>query len=232
MIDVPQYLHGRAGVVRCGQRLEKALPTEGAVLYLSRLEKAHDALGMIPELAKPFPLEPVCARREKIEDLPVGHARGDKGLRVLPACKRRGKRDERLDALAFGSGQPYIRNCLLSLASRRDHVANEGAGNRLGLPSLPRERSNQTFRYEDLQCSPDPGAPKAISGFDLYFRECRSRGDFAGQDGMAKHLESHRTFGGWPRGLRRREGRGPIIHAPRSARFVTSHKVLCDISQG
>jgi hypothetical protein len=125
-------------------------------------------------------MEPVCASRENVEDLPIGHARGDEGLRVLPSCKRRGKRDKRLDALAFGRGQLYIRNRRLSLAPRRDHVADEGAGDRLGLPSLPRERSDQTFCYEDLQGSSDPGAPEPIPGFDLYFRECRSRGEFAG----------------------------------------------------
>jgi hypothetical protein len=41
---------------------------------------------MIPELAKPFPVEPVSAIRKKIEDLPIGHARGDEGLRILPFC--------------------------------------------------------------------------------------------------------------------------------------------------
>jgi hypothetical protein len=180
MVDLPQYLRSRAGVIRCGQRLEKTLAAKGSVLNLSRLEKAHYALGMIPELAKPFSLEPVCASRENVEDLPIGHARGDEGLRVLPSCKRRGKRDKRLDALTFGGGQLYIRNRRLSLAPRRDHVADEGAGDRLGLPSLPRERSDQTFCYEDLQGSSDPSAPKPIPGFDLYFRECRPRGEFAG----------------------------------------------------
>jgi hypothetical protein len=48
---------------------------------------------------------------------------------------------------------------------------------------------------------------------------------------MPKHLESHRTFGGRARGVRQREGRRPIIHDTRSAWFVTSHKMLCDISQ-
>ena len=119
-------------------------------MNLSRLEKAHDALGMIPELAKPFPVKPVGAIREKIEDLPVGHARSDEGLRVLTSRQRGGKHDKRLDALACGGGQLYIRNCRLSLAPRRDHVADEGAGDRFGPPSLPREQSNQTFRGEDL----------------------------------------------------------------------------------
>jgi hypothetical protein len=142
MVNVPQYCRGCAGVIRCGQRLEKALTAEGLVLNVSRLEKAHDALGMIPEFAKPFPVKPVSAIREKIEDLPVGHARGDEGLRVLPSCKRRGKHDERLKALAFGGSQLYMRNYCLSLAPRRDHVADEGAGDRFGLPSLPWERSD------------------------------------------------------------------------------------------
>jgi hypothetical protein len=97
---------------------------------------------MIPELAKPFPVKPAGAIREKIEDLPVGHARGDEGLRVLTSCKRCGKHDERLDALAFGGSQLYMRDCRLSVAPRHGHVADEGAGDRFGLPSLPRKRSD------------------------------------------------------------------------------------------
>lgn len=142
MVNVPQYLRSRAGVIRCGKRLEKALTAKWSVLNLSRLEKADYALGMIPELAKPFPVKPVSAIGEKIEDLPVGHARGDKGLWVLPSCKRRGKHDECLKALAFGGSQLYMRNYRLGLAPRRDHVADERAGDRFGLPSLPRERSD------------------------------------------------------------------------------------------
>jgi hypothetical protein len=142
MVNVPQYRGDRAGVIRRGERLDKALAAEWSVLNLSRLKKAHYALGMIPKLAKPFPVKPVSAIREKIEDLPVGHACGDEGLRVLPSCKRRGKRDERLKALAFGGSQLYMRNYCLSLAPRRDHVADEGAGDRFGLPSLPWERSD------------------------------------------------------------------------------------------
>ena len=73
---------------------------------------------------------------------------------------------------------------------------------------------------------------RADTGFQALLQRMPLQGQLTGQDSMPKHLESHRTFGGWARGLRQREGRRPIIHDARSAWFVRSHKMFCDISQG
>lgn len=202
MVDVPQYRRGGAGVIRRSQRFEETLAAERSVLKLSRLEKAHYALGMVPELTKPFPVEPVGTIREKIEYLPVGHARGDEGLRVVAFRNRRVQQDERMDTFAFRGVQLHMGNHRLSLTPRSDQAADEGAGDRVGPPSLSRERSDQSFCREGLQGNPDSGASELISGFDLNLRERRSRSQFAGQDRMPKHLESHRTFGGRARGVR------------------------------
>jgi hypothetical protein len=97
---------------------------------------------MVPELAKPFPVEPVSAIRKKIEDLPVGHARGDEGLRVLPFCKRRVQQDERMDTFAFRGAQLHMRNHCLSLTPCGDQATDDGTGDRSSSPSLARERSD------------------------------------------------------------------------------------------